>query len=113
MRDTPRKVLALPVLLVAVGAAYLLVLSGALPVPGGADVSLLALTGLATVGAALARATLPALCGAVATAGFAIGATMSGFAVTVAAALAVLGAIGFVASTLRLAGQRVRDANPT
>lgn len=96
--------------------AYFLVLGGVVPavIPGPQDggVTLTAIAGVTTVGAAILRARIPALTAGVATLGFGLGVTMSGFVVTIAAALTILGGLGFLISTVHLAGKRVHGATP-
>lgn len=114
--NTLKKVLAPLALLGLSVGAYFLVLSGNIPLPhplprdGG--VILFAIVGLTTVGAASIRAKIPAITAGVATLGFGLGVTMSGFVVTVAAALTIFGGLGFLISTLHVIGTRASNASP-
>ena len=105
MNETPRRkllgsfaLLSLPVV------AYVLVLFGAVPVGYNSGVVLTAIAGAATIGAVGIRETVPAVTAGMATVGYGLGVVTSGFAVTVAAWLVVLGGVGFLASTVYSVG---------
>lgn len=82
-----------------------------MPGPHGANVALLALAGVLTVGAAVLRAKIPTVTAGVATLGFALGLTSDPLVVNVAAVLTVLGALGFLISTTYDAFQRGTTTN--
>ena len=105
-----RSGIGLVVILVSVVGAYALVLSGVTPLPSEAEFLLAVLAVAATVSAVVVGEPVPAVFGAVATVGFVVGALASGFVVTVAAALATLGGIGFFLTTGWFAFQRVSGA---
>lgn len=84
--------------------AYFLVLSGSIPFGQNAGVFLTIIAGAATLSAISIREKLPAITAGVATLGFSLGVTMSGFVVAVAAALAILGSAGFLVSTAYTVG---------
>ena len=96
---TQRKLLASFVLLSLPVGAYLLVLLGATPVGYSSGVVLAAVGGAATVGAVTIGEKVPAATAGIATVGYGLGVLTSGFVVTVAAWLVVLGGVGFLAST--------------
>lgn len=58
------------------------------------------------------REKIPAMTAGVATIGVGLGVTTSGFVVTVAAALVVLGGVGFLVSTAYSVGVRAYDTSP-
>lgn len=105
-----RSGVGLLVILASVVGAYALVLSGITPLPAEAEFFLAALAATATVGTVAVGERLPAAFGAVATIGFVAGALTSGFVVTVAAALATFGGIGFVLTSGWFAFERVSGA---
>lgn len=93
-------------------AAYSLVLLGAVPFGQEAGVILAVIAGAATIGAVTIQKKIPAVTAGMATLGFVLGVTMSGFVVTVAAALVVIGGIGFLVSTAYSVGARVYSTSP-
>lgn len=110
---TPRNALGLLALLGLTAGGYGLVVLGAVPIGLDAGVALTGVAAVATIGAIGLRATVPAITAGVATLGLGVGVTASGFVVTVAAALAILGGVGFLVSALGLAGTRAFGASPT
>lgn len=93
VQTSPRTVLVSVALLVIPVGLYFLVLGGVAVLPQGSGVTLTAIAGVATLAAALHRATLPAITAGVAMVGFGLGATSSGFVVTVAAVLRYSGGL--------------------
>lgn len=109
---TLRKVLPPLALLGLSVGAYFLVLGGVVSFGQEAGVILTAIAGVATIGAVSIREKTPTITAGMATLGFALGVTMSGFTVTVAAALTVLGSIGFLVSTVHSVGVHAYDTSP-
>lgn len=109
---TLRKVLPPLALLGLSVGAYFLVLGGVVPFGHEAGVVLTAIAGIATIGAVSIREKIPAITAGIATLGFGLGVATSDFVVTVAAALAVLGGVGFLVSTAHSVGARAYDTSP-
>lgn len=109
---TLRKVLAPLALLGLSVSAYFLVLGGVVPLFENAGVTLTAIAGIATIGAVSIRETIPAITAGMATVGFGLGVTTSGFIVTVASALVILGGVGFLVSTVHSIGVRAYGPSP-
>lgn len=91
--------------------AYLLVLFGAVPVGYNSGVVLTVIAGTATVGAVSIREKVPAVAAGMATVGYGLGVVTSGFVVTIAAWLVVLGGIGFLVSTVYSVGSHAYSAS--
>ncbi|MDS0474059.1 hypothetical protein [Natrinema sp. 1APR25-10V2] len=94
-------------------SAYFLVLGGVVPVPQKPDVVLLALAGVTTIAAAVIRAKIPAVTAGVVTLGFALGFATDPLVVTVAAALTILGGLGFLVGTANHVRKRATTTNST
>lgn len=107
-----QRALALLTLLGVTVGAYLLVLGGVVPVEQEAGVILAAIAGGATLGAVGLREKIPAITAGVATLGFGLGGMMNEFVGTIAAALVVLGGVGFLVSTVHSIGARLTDTSP-
>lgn len=87
-------------------------LSGGVPFGQEAGALLTVIAGVATLGAVSLHEKIPAITAGVATLGFSLGVTMSGFVVTIAAALVVLGGVGFFVSTVYSIGARTAGPSP-
>jgi hypothetical protein len=112
MSSSPRRpAAALLALLALAGGAFALLLAGGVPLPLEGGIAQTVIAGVTAAVATALRARLPALAAATATVGFALGVVATGFLVTVGAALVVVGAVGFLVTTLHLAGARRRAAN--
>ena len=106
-----RKLLASFALLSLPVGAYLLVLLGAVPVGYSSGVVLTGIAGLATVGAVGVREKAPAVTAGVTAVGYGLSTVTSGFIVTVAAWLVVLGGVGFLVSTVYSVGSHAYAAS--
>lgn len=113
MGEIPFQRVLAPIALLGLSVgAYVLVLSGGVPFGQEAGVILTVITGVATLGAVSLHEKIPALTAGVATLGFGLGVTMSGVVVTIAAALVVLGGVGFLVSTVYSIGARTAGTSP-
>ncbi|WP_254763407.1 hypothetical protein [Natrinema marinum] len=112
LKVSPRSVLAPLVLFGFSVSAYFLVLGGVVPVPQGPNVVLLALAGVTTLAAVVIRAKIPAITAGVATLGFVLSFGTDPLVVTVAAALTILGGLGFLVGTANHVRKRATTTNP-
>ena len=99
--------------------AYFLVLSGAVPFSKDASITLTAIAGLATIGAASLRAKIPTLTAGIATIGFGIGSldllgmiSVSNFVIDISSWFVVVGGVSFLISMFYVAQKRATNTVP-